>query len=189
MNQVIAKIELHKNKQLQIVQGDLTQETVDAIVNAANTQLQHGGGVAGAIVHNGGAIIQSESNAWVREYGPVSHDQPAYTSAGDLPCSYVIHAVGPVWGCGDEDRKLAAAIWGSLETADRLQLSSLAFPAISTGIFGFPKERAAKLILGTIEAYLTQNPRSKLGLIRMVLLDQPTQKAFISAIRQLGKRL
>ena len=83
-------------QQLHLVQGDITQEEVGAIVNAANLHLQHGGGVAGIISRRGGPQIQQESDAWVREHGPVSHAKPAYTSGGDLPCRYVIHAVGPI---------------------------------------------------------------------------------------------
>jgi O-acetyl-ADP-ribose deacetylase (regulator of RNase III) len=163
---------------LQLVQGDLTTEAVDAIVNAANSQLQHGGGVAGIIVRCGGYEIQAESNAWVREHGPVSHAEPAYTGAGRLPCRYVIHAVGPVWGEGNEDNKLAAAITGSLILADRLGLSSIAFPAISTGIFGFPKERAAGVIFSAIESYFAQLSSSGLQIVRLTLFDQPTVDAF-----------
>ena len=84
-------------QRLEIVQGDITGETVDAIVNAANSHLQHGAGVAGAILRRGGYQIQQESLEWVRQHGPVTHAEPAYTSAGKLPCRYVIHAVGPVW--------------------------------------------------------------------------------------------
>jgi O-acetyl-ADP-ribose deacetylase (regulator of RNase III) len=157
------EISLAGERELQIVQGDLTQEKVDAIVNAANSMLQHGGGVAGAIVRAGGRQIQAESDAWVRQHEPVSHSQPAYTSAGNLPCRYVIHAVGPVWGEGDEDHKLAQAVGGSLRVADRLGLDSIAFPAISTGIFGFPTQRAAGVILSVIREYFTQNPASRLS--------------------------
>jgi O-acetyl-ADP-ribose deacetylase (regulator of RNase III) len=92
----------------------------------------------------------------------------------------VIHAVGPSWGEGDEDRKLAAAVIGSLALADRLGLSSIAFPAISTGIFGFPKERAARLIFSAIEDYFTQQPSSGLQLVRLTLYDQPTITAFMN---------
>ena len=164
---------------LQIVQGDLTTEAVDAIVNAANRHLQHGGGVAGIIVRRGGHEIQAESDAWVRGHGPVSHAEPAYTGAGRLPCRYVIHAVGPVWGEGEEDTKLAAAITGSLKLADRLGLGSIAFPAISTGIFGFPKERAAAVIFTAIDRYFTQQPSSGLQLVRLTLFDQATMDAFV----------
>ncbi len=124
MNRVLLETNLTGGRTLQMVQGDLTQESVDAIVNAANSQLQHGGGVAGAIVRRGGPQIQAESEAWVREHGPVSHAKPAITRSGSLPCRYIIHAVGPVWGEGDEDAKLSAAIHGALAAADRLKIGN-----------------------------------------------------------------
>jgi O-acetyl-ADP-ribose deacetylase (regulator of RNase III) len=164
---------------LQLVQGDITTEPVDAIVNAANERLQHGGGVAWAILRRGGEIIQQESVQWVEEHGPVSHSKPAWTSAGLLPARYVIHAVGPVWGDGDEDAKLAAAVRGSLRVADELGLNSIAFPSISTGIFGFPKARAAGVFLKAIRLYFDQTPGSGLKIVRVILFDQPTLDAFI----------
>jgi O-acetyl-ADP-ribose deacetylase (regulator of RNase III) len=185
MNQVITEYALPNGGALQIVQGDLTQEKVDAIVNAANAQLQHGGGVAGAISRRGGPQIQAESSAWVREHGPVPHDRPAYTRAGNLPCRYIIHAVGPLWGAGDEDAKLAAAVGGALKVAEQLKLGSLSMPAISTGIFGFPKARAAKIILETILDYYAHNPTSGLRQVRLVLVDPPTQQAFLNALHEL----
>jgi O-acetyl-ADP-ribose deacetylase (regulator of RNase III) len=124
-------------------------------------------------------VIQRESNAWVREHGPVSNAQPAYTSAGRLPCKYVIHAVGPIWGQGDEDAKLAAAVRGSLELADTLTLETISLPAISTGIFGFPKERAAKIILETIWGYFLDHPESGLIQVRLTLFDQVTVDVFL----------
>ncbi len=181
MTQLLRETHFPAGQALQLVQGDLTAEPVDAIVNAANSHLQHGGGVAGVIVRKGGYEIQVESEAWVRAHGPVTHAEPAYTRAGRLPCRYVIHAVGPVWGEGDEDRKLAAAVGGSLALADRLGLSSIAFPAISTGIFGFPKERAAGILFSTIEEYYAQHPASGLRLARLTLFDQPTIDAFLQA--------
>jgi O-acetyl-ADP-ribose deacetylase len=181
MSKLLREYKLQGGQALQIVDGDLTQESVDAIVNAANSQLQHGGGVAGAIVRLGGMEIQKQSDAWVRQHGLVSHAKPAYTGAGNLLCKYVIHAVGPVWGEGDEDAKLADAIAGSLRIADQLKLTSLAFPAISTGIFGFPKERAAHIITQTILHYFKNNPRSSLKEVRLTLFDQPTIQVFIRA--------
>lgn len=178
MSVVILETTLNEGRGLEIAQGDLTEEPLDAIVNAANPHLRHGGGVAGAIVRKGGYVIQEESNTWVRKYGPVSHAQPAYTSAGKLPCRYVIHAVGPVWGEGDEDAKLAAAVSGSLAVASRLGLNSIALPAISTGIFGFPKDRAARIILATILETLRNNPESSLNQVRLTLFDQETLEAF-----------
>jgi O-acetyl-ADP-ribose deacetylase (regulator of RNase III) len=140
----------------------------------------HGGGVAALISRRGGKIINKESRAWIKEHGPVSHSEPAYTSAGNLPCRYVIHAVGPVWGSGDEDNKLSAAVSGSLRRAEELDLSSIALPAISTGIFGFPKDRAAKVIYQTIHDHFSQNPDSGLNDVRMVVYDQPTTDVFLA---------
>jgi O-acetyl-ADP-ribose deacetylase (regulator of RNase III) len=170
---------------LALVQGDLTRAPVEAIVNAANARLQHGGGLAGVIARRGGARIQDESDRWVRENGPASCERPAVTGAGDLPFRYVIHAVGPVWGEGDEDRKLASAVRTSLDTADSLGLASVGIPAISTGIFGFPKTRAAPIILSTAAAHLTDHPDANLRRIEVTLLDEPTFDVFRDAFTQL----
>ncbi len=186
MNRVVKEETLPSGQILQIVQGDITAEKVDAIVNAANAHLQHGGGVAAIISDRGGAIIQRESDAWVRSHGAVSHEKPAYTGAGNLPSRFVIHAVGPIWGSGDEDRKLASAVRGSLETAEELHLASLALPAISTGIFGFPKERGAGIILAAVKAYYAGRPDSTVGLTKIVLYDAPTLEAFLKAAADAG---
>jgi len=166
---------------LTLVQGDLTTMELDGIVNAANPQLQHGGGLASAIARRGGPEIQHESDAWVRKNGLARHDRPAVTGAGRLPCRYVIHAVGPVWGEGDEDRKLSAAVRTALETADSLSLASLGLPAISTGIFGFPKARAAAIIFDAIAAYFEVHPPSGLRRIALVVFDAPTLEVFQQA--------
>jgi putative ATPase len=179
MNTVQAETAFPSGQILQLVQGDITVETTDAIVNAANKVLQHGAGVAGAIVRSGGAIIQKESDRWVRMHGPVSHAVPAWTPAGSLPCRFVIHAVGPTWGDGGEDAKLAAAVNGSLNVAESLSLSSLAMPAISTGVFGFPKKRAAEVILQAIQDYFSAHTESHLKQIRLVLFDAPTLADFL----------
>jgi O-acetyl-ADP-ribose deacetylase (regulator of RNase III) len=179
MNLVLYEHFFLSNHRLQLVQGDLTAEKVDAIVNAANAYLQHGGGVAGVIARKGGPKIQLESNRWVQEHGPVSHAEPAYTGGGDLPCRYVLHAVGPVWGEGEEDHKLFQAVSGSLKLADRMGLSSIAFPAISTGIFGFPKQRAARIMFRAISEYFQDVPQSGIGLVRITLFDDPTIAAFV----------
>jgi O-acetyl-ADP-ribose deacetylase (regulator of RNase III) len=179
MQTVLMENQLPTGQTIQIVGGDITLEEVDAIVNAANQHLQHGGGVAGAIARRGGPTIQKESSAWVRAHGQVSHAQPAWTSGGALPAKFVIHAVGPVWGEGDEDGKLTTAIAGSLRVADTLGVGSIAMPAISTGIFGFPKRRAGGLIFQAISEYFQQNPDSSIKLIKLVLFDQATTKAFM----------
>ncbi len=182
MNQVVQEVELAGGRRLQLVQGDLTAEPVDAIVNAANSRLQHGGGVAGAILRRGGQEIQDESDAWVRQHGPVSPSEPAYTGAGRLPARYVIHAAGPVWGEGQEDEKLASAVTGALRLADRLGLASLALPAISTGIFGFPKEQAARVILKALRGYFEAHPDSGLRQVRLTLFDAAAVEIFRQAL-------
>jgi len=184
MSQLVREHTFSTGQRLQLAQGDITQEQVDAIVNAANSHLAHGAGVAGAIVRKGGSVIQAKSDQWVRVHGPVSHAEPAYTRAGNLACRYVIHSVGPCWGEGDECVKLKKAISGSLALADKLGLASIAIPAISTGIFGFPKELASQLILSAIKEYVSQNPASGLRLIRLVLFDLATLQAFISVWEQ-----
>lgn len=190
MSTILESFPLPGGQTIEIAQGDLTKEHVDAIVNAANSVLAHGGGVAGAIVRAGGEIIQQESENWVRQYGPVTHAEPAYTNAGKLPCRYIIHAVGPIWGEGEEDRKLAEAIQGSLQRAEMLRIHSIAIPAISTGIFGFPKGRAARIILATLAEFFLENPASPVELTRMVLWDDETVQIFSEeARRQLGRFL
>src|SRR5215510_5856459 len=185
MNTVLAERVLPSGQTIQIVQGDITIEPVDTIVNAANEYLQHGGGVAWAISKKGGSTIQKESNDWIRKHGQVPHSHPAWTSGGLLPAKYVIHAVGPVWinGRDDEDQKLESAITGSLQVADELKCSSIALPAISTGIFGFPKDHAAKIIFSAVEKYFADNPDSGVNVVKLVLYDQPTLDVFLQQWR------
>jgi len=118
--------DLPSGQRLLLVFGDLTEEKVDAVVNAANAMLQHGGGVAGAILRRGGRAIQAESEAWVRAHGPARPDRPAITGPGVLPCKAIIHAVGPIWGEGDEDAKLRTAVQSSLALAEERRFSSIA---------------------------------------------------------------
>jgi len=180
MNTTLLEFNYPSGQHLQFVRGDITTEPVDAIVNAANEHLSHGGGVAWIISKQGGPNIQKESNEWVRTHGPVSHAAPAWTSGGLLPAKFVIHAVGPVWGSGEEDAKLAAAISGTLRVANELGAESIAFPAISTGIFGFPKKQAAAVILKTVRTYCATKPDSTVRIIKLVLYDQSTIDAFLS---------
>ncbi|MDZ7296341.1 MAG: macro domain-containing protein, partial [candidate division KSB1 bacterium] len=128
------------NTTIELVQGDITEMDTDAIVNAANERLAHGGGVAGAIVRKGGPVIQEESNAWVRAHGRVPTGGAAITSGGSLKARFVIHAVGPVMGSGNEGEKIRQATLASLRLAEEHNLASIAFPAISTGIFGCPMD-------------------------------------------------
>jgi len=177
MNETLKTVELVLGLKVQLAQGDITAARVDGIVNAANARLQHGGGVAGVIARRGGPSIQRESTAWVEEHGPVDHATPAVTG-GDLPCKYVIHAVGPVWGAGEEAEKLRSAVTGSLQAAATRRLSSLALPAISTGIYGYPLDQAAEVILTAVRDYAAEAKKTSLEIVQVVLHDQPAVDAF-----------
>ncbi|GAB4363336.1 MAG: macro domain-containing protein [Calditrichia bacterium] len=174
MNREISQKKLDNGKVLKLIQGDITEEEVDAIVNAANSYLKHGGGVAGAIVRKGGKIIQDESD----KIGYVLVGEAALTSAGELPADFVIHAVGPRWGEGDEDTKLKNAVTNSLKLAEENKFGSISLPAISSGIFGFPKERCAEIILKTVYDYLLNQPQGSLREVRICLYDTPTLEVF-----------
>ena len=139
-----------KNSKIRLVQGDITELDVDAIVNAANAQLILGGGVAGAIRRKGGPTIQQECN----EIRGTYVGSAVITNAGLLKAKKVIHAVGPRMGEGDEDNKLKNATLNSLKLMDKHGLKAIAFPAISTGIFGYPIERCAKIMINTVKDYL-----------------------------------
>jgi len=184
MSHIVAEQTLPGGQTLRLIHGDLTEEKVDAIVNAANARLVHGGGVAGAIVRRGGPDIQRESDAWVQQHGPISHERPAITDAGRLPCRHVIHAVGPVWGDGDEDNKLRAAVTGSLTLADEHELVSLAIPAISTGIFGFPKDRGARVILDAVVDFFNEYPEASPHEVHITLIDEPIVRIFADEFRR-----
>ena len=161
---------------LEVVRGDLTAQAVDAIVNAANSGLQHGGGVAGAIVRRGGESIQRESDA----LAPVPVGGAVVTGAGRLPCRFVIHAVGPVWGERDEEAKLRAAVSAALARAEERGLESVAVPAISTGIFGYPKAKGCRVIVETVIARLEAG--GSLRLVRLVAIDEETARHFAAAL-------
>jgi O-acetyl-ADP-ribose deacetylase (regulator of RNase III) len=153
---------------IRLVSADLTERDVDAIVNAANSRLQHGGGVAGAIVRKGGRIIQDESD----KIGYVPVGNAAITTAGTLKARYVIHAVGPRMGEGDEDNKLKKTINSVLALAVEKKLRSISVPAISAGIFGFPRDRCAKILVGETAAFSKGNPGPGLELVEFCIVDK-----------------
>ena len=135
---------------LELIEGDITEADTEAIVNAANEALVLGAGVAGAIRVKGGPAIQAECD----KISPTTVGCAVKTTAGRLKAHYIIHAVGPRMGEGDEDAKLKSATLNSLILADRDGIKTLTFPAISTGIFGFPMDRCAEIMLGTTIDYL-----------------------------------
>lgn len=166
---------------IRLISADLTERDVDAIVNAANSYLQHGGGVAGAIVRKGGQIIQDESN----KIGYVPVGAAVITTGGKLKARYVIHAVGPRMGEGDEDNKLKNAITSVLKLATEEKLSSISVPAISAGIFGFPKDRCAKILISETAAFLKNNVGSSLELVEFCIYDQEAFGHFKAEIEKI----
>ena len=164
---------------LELIQSDITGLTVDAIVNAANAQLVLGGGVAGAIRMKGGPSIQKECD----EKSPIDAGEAVITTGGKLDAKYIIHAVGPRMGEGDEDNKLRNATLSALKVADDNGLVCIAFPAISTGIFGFPMGRCAEIMLDAAMEYL----KGETGLERVVfcLFDKTSLDVFASQLEQM----
>ena len=161
---------------LQLIKGDITELDTDAIVNAANAQLQLGGGVAGAIRRKGGPKIQEECN----QIGGTFVGGAVITTGGNLKAKHVIHAVGPRMGEGDEDRKLKNATMNSLKVADTNHLKSISFPAISTGIFGYPLDRCAEIMLSEAINYLKET--TNLEKVIFCLYDQTAFDVFEQAL-------
>jgi O-acetyl-ADP-ribose deacetylase len=159
---------------IKLLQGDITKQEVDAIVNAANRGLLGGGGVDGAIHRAGGRAIRDEAQL----LGGCDTGDAKATTAGDLPAMYVIHAVGPVWQGGDagEAELLASCHRRSLEVADELGCRTVAFPAISTGVYGYPVELAAEIALGTTHEEVEKHPG--IDEVRFVLFSDADYEAF-----------
>ncbi len=160
------------DKVLQLIEGDITEMDTEAIINAANAKLVLGGGVAGAVRRKGGPSIQKQCN----ETGGTFVGGAVITGAGNLKAKYVIHAVGPRMGEGNEDEKLKSATLNSLKLADEKGIKSLTFPAISTGIFGFPIQRCAEIMLETVTEYL--KGKTKIEKVCFCLFDKNSYDVF-----------
>lgn len=167
-----------ENHVLELLEGDITEMDTDAVVNAANAQLVLGGGVAGAIRRKGGPKIQEECNG----IGGTFVGGAAITTGGNLKARYVIHAVGPRMGEGNEDQKLKNATLNSLKLADEKNLKSISFPAISTGIFGFPIARCAEIMLRTAVEYL--KGQTRLEKVVFCLFGRDSYEVFADRLRQ-----
>ncbi len=167
------------NSRIVLVEGDITAQTTDAIVNPANSRLILGGGVAGAIRSKGGPEIQKACDA----IGGTPVGTAVITTAGNLPARYVIHAVGPRMGEGDEDAKLISATRAALQVAEDNQLASITFPAISTGIFGYPVERCAENMLATTHDWLSGG--TSLREVRFCLWGQDAFDVFARTLEKL----
>lgn len=164
--------------QLELIEADITELEVEAIVNAANEKLQLGTGVAGAIKKKGGPSIQKECN----RIGSTPVGTAVITGAGELSAKHVIHAVGPQMGEGDEDRKLSSAVRSALALADRHGLKSIGMPAISTGVYGFPLARCARVTLTEIHRYLQGG--TKLERVVVCLFDEEKFNSFRQELRR-----
>ncbi|HOP86837.1 MAG TPA: macro domain-containing protein [Syntrophorhabdaceae bacterium] len=172
-----------KDSVIRIIKGDLTESDADAIVNAANSFLKHGGGVAGAIVRKGGSIIQEESD----RIGFCPVGSAVITSGGKLKARYVIHTVGPRWGEGDEENKLRSAIKSTLSLAEEKGLKSISMPAISAGIFGFPKDKCAEIITEEITKFINTK-ETTIKEINIFLIDDEIIGYFKQELEKYNRR-
>jgi O-acetyl-ADP-ribose deacetylase (regulator of RNase III) len=186
---IVEQIELQNGKIIRLVKGDITFRNVDVVVNAANSNLKHGGGVAAAIVRIGGQIIQEESD----KKGFVPVGSAAITTSGKLPCKAVIHAVGPRMGEGDEDAKLRSAIRASLMIASEKKFRDIAIPAVSSGIFGFPKDKCAAILTSESLNFLLNRGEDKEGstleIVEFCIIDSDTLNEFWLQFRILKNEL
>lgn len=166
---------------LELVEGDITQQDTEAIVNAANTRLVPGGGVDGAIHRAGGPAIEAEA----RQLGGCPTGEARITTGGKLKARYVIHTVGPVYrgGLHQEPELLASCYRESLKIASAKGLKTVAFPSISTGVYGYPLEDAAKVALTAVRDYLAQHP--EIERVRFVLFGRPAYETFAKVLEEL----
>ncbi len=171
------------NATIELVEGDITKQHVDAIVNAANSQLAGGGGVDGAIHRAGGSEIMAETDRRYPSGCPTG--SAVISGAGRLPARFILHAVGPVWqgGCSGEADLLASVHQRCLELAVQHDCSSIAFPAISTGVYGYPLDRASRTALKTVIEFLRANDRP--NTVRFVLFGQASLQTFEQALGEL----
>ncbi len=183
-------IDLGNGKSLEFTSGDITRQTTDAIVNAANSSLLGGGGVDGAIHAAGGPAILEACRRIRQERYPqgLPTGQAVATTGGQLAAKYVIHTVGPIWGGGTqgEAEKLASCYRESVRVADELKLSSIAFPSISTGAYGYPMDQAAAIVVRAAAEALQQAASVKL--VRFVLFGEHAYQAHVTAAEQVGSR-
>ncbi len=171
---------------LSLIQGDITRQDTDAIVNAANSGLMGGGGVDGAIHRAGGPAILEDCKKIVARIGRLPAGQAVFTTGGKMKTRHVIHTVGPVWHGGErgEPETLASAYRESLKLAVENGLKTVSFPSISTGVYGYPIDKAARVALGTVAAFLNSKDNN-LEEVVFVLFDSRTLEAYEKALQEL----
>lgn len=182
MEKQAREITINQTK-VSIVQGDITRQTTDAIVNAANPGLMGGGGVDGAIHRAGGPAILEECKQIVSKQGRLPTGKAVITTGGNLKARYVIHTVGPVWHGGDSNEAdlLSSAYRESLKVAAKHNLTSVSFPSISTGVYGYPVSEASRVAVKAVASFLKEQPTS-LKEVVFVLFDARTYEAYSSAL-------
>jgi glutamate racemase len=177
-----------KTRVLAVV-ADLTKQEVDVVVNAANTNLQHGGGVAAALARAGGPIVQRESDAWVDRHGPLTGGGAAVTSAGSMPAGNIIHVAGPIYRQGqDNETLLRAAVSDALAAAQEIRAASIALPAISAGVYGYPPTEATAIIADEVVSWINTSP-GVFDEVRLVALDPVIADHFERGLVKAGRSL
>ncbi|MBI3931463.1 MAG: O-acetyl-ADP-ribose deacetylase [Chloroflexi bacterium] len=186
MEQPATEVNINQAK-LVIIQGDITRQATEAIVNAANSSLMGGGGVDGAIHRAGGSTILEECRQIVSRQGRLPAGKAVITSGGNLTARFVIHTVGPVWRGGNqgEPELLASAYRESLRVAAANNLGSISFPSVSTGVYGYPVAAAARVALGTVASFLQERPTSIKEVV-FVLFDPVTFEKYLSVLGEIA---
>ena len=169
------------DSEIRVVEGDITAQDVEVIVNAANAHLAHGGGVAAAIARAGGPSVDEASRVWVAEHGPVPRGGAAVTTAGDMAAGHIVHVVGPIYrGVPEDQVELTEAVCTALDAAERLGATSIALPAISAGIYGYPPDKACCVIVEAVERWLAEG--GSLREIRLVAFGEDVAGHFRQAL-------
>ena len=187
MAKAATEVSINQTK-LSTIQGDITQQATDAIVNAANSSLMGGGGVDGAIHRAGGPAILEECKQVVSRQGQLPTGKAVITTGGSLKARFVIHTVGPLWQGGNkgEPELLASAYRESLKVAAENNLSSISFPSISTGAYGYPVAEAVKVAINTVASFLKEGVTSIKEVI-FVLFDSATFQSYASVLNEMAK--
>jgi putative ATPase len=185
---VIAREEYAGGRSFEVVIGDLLKEPVDAIVNAANGHLAHGGGVAAAIARAAGPALEEEGDRLVAERGVVPVGEAVVTTAGRLPFRGVIHAVGPHQGLGREEERLVQALQAAFLRAHERGFASISFPAVSSGIFAVPLDVCARAYVRAVRGFFTAHPETSLRTVRLCLFDGPLVRIVREEMRATSSR-
>jgi len=186
---LLSELKTPEGISIQVRHGDMTAENVDCIVNAANASLDHASGLAGAIVKKGGVVIQNESDVYIAKNGKLEEGGVAVTSAGTLPCKNVLHAVGPMWHGGKQGEEiiLGMTVRSCLDKATELKATSISLPAISSGIFGFPKDRCAEIMFEMAQQFSKEMAdKTTLKEIRFTNFDDKTVELFDKECKKLS---